>query len=58
VKLAHKTKVIDVGDFGSLMVLTLSNGDTLTLDVYPPLFGVRVNTYFVQPHLNSAGMSS
>ena len=36
--------------------LTLSNGSTLTTDLYLPLFGVQVNTGFVPPSLlDSAG---
>ena len=35
--------------------LTLSNGSTLTTDLYLPLFGVKLNTGFVPPSLESAG---
>ncbi|KAH6983630.1 hypothetical protein BKA56DRAFT_583952 [Ilyonectria sp. MPI-CAGE-AT-0026] len=51
VNLVHNVKVTKSEASGSKQTMTLSNGKTLTADVYLPLFGVKANTHFLPEHL-------
>jgi NADH dehydrogenase FAD-containing subunit len=52
VELVRKVRVTGVEDAGlSGKKLTLSDGKTLSADLYLPLYGVRPNTGFIPPHL-------
>ncbi|OIW23000.1 FAD/NAD(P)-binding domain-containing protein [Coniochaeta ligniaria NRRL 30616] len=58
VELLHKVRVTGVEDAGSEGTkLSLSDGKTLTADVFLPLYGVRPNTGFVPAHLLDAAGS-
>ncbi|KAI8179526.1 Oxidoreductase ptaL [Colletotrichum sp. SAR 10_65] len=51
VKLVTNAKVTEADTSGSLKSIKLSNGETLTADLYLPLFGVRPNTSFIPENL-------
>ncbi|WQF80840.1 Putative FAD/NAD(P)-binding domain, FAD/NAD(P)-binding domain superfamily [Colletotrichum destructivum] len=51
VKLVTNARVTEADTTGALKSVKLSNGETLTADLYLPLFGVRPNTTFVPEHL-------
>lgn len=52
----HNATVTDVKDLGASKSLTLSNGKTLSADVYLPLFGLRPNSSYVpSTYLDSSG---
>ncbi|KAH7146129.1 hypothetical protein EDB81DRAFT_689229 [Dactylonectria macrodidyma] len=51
VHLVHNVKVTESEASDVKQVVTLSNGKTLTADVYLPLFGVKPNTDFIPAHL-------
>jgi len=51
VKLITNARVTEANTTDPLKTVKLSNGETLTADLYLPLFGVRPNTTFVPEHL-------
>ncbi|TEA12241.1 Oxidoreductase ptaL [Colletotrichum sidae] len=51
VKLVTNARVTEADTAGATKTIKLSNGETLTADLYLPLFGVRPNTSFVPEHL-------
>ncbi|KAI9164155.1 putative amid-like mitochondrial oxidoreductase protein [Paramyrothecium foliicola] len=46
-KIIRNATVVEVKDLGSSKSIHLSNGDTISADVYLPLFGVRANTSYI-----------
>lgn len=57
VQLLHGVRVTGSAEEDGVAKLTLSDGKTLTADVYLPLYGVRPNTGFVPAHLLDEGGS-
>ncbi|KAK1723301.1 hypothetical protein CaCOL14_007135 [Colletotrichum acutatum] len=51
VKLVTNARVTEANTSGALKSIKLSNGETLTADLYLPLFGVRPNSSFIPEHL-------
>ncbi|OHE91844.1 hypothetical protein CORC01_12852 [Colletotrichum orchidophilum] len=54
VKLVTNARVTEADTSGASKTIKLSNGETLTADLYLPLFGVRPNSSFIPEHLLDA----